>query len=43
MKVEVLIGATNPEAVDPDRVAEEIPFGAVSVSAVRGTEPQKRF
>jgi uncharacterized protein (TIGR02058 family) len=36
MKVEVLLGAVEPEAIDLDQIAKEVPFGQVHVKAVTG-------
>ena len=36
MFVDVIIGVPNPEAVDADAVAKELPYGTVTVKAVRG-------
>lgn len=36
MFVDVTIGVPNPEAVDTDAVAKELPYGAVTVKAVHG-------
>lgn len=36
MHVEVRIGVTDPEAVDRDAVAAEIPYGTVTVTPVAG-------
>lgn len=36
MKVEVLIGATKPETIDLNQVAQEVPFGQTHVNAVTG-------
>lgn len=36
MHVDVLIGCAEPEAVDLDAVAEEVPYGVVSVRAEKG-------
>jgi uncharacterized protein (TIGR02058 family) len=36
MFVDVTIGAPNPEAVDTSAVAKELPYGAVTVKAVKG-------
>ena len=36
MHVDVLIGCADPEAVDLDAVAEEVPYGVVTVRAETG-------
>jgi len=36
MFVDVTIGVPNPEAVDTDAVAKELPYGTVTVKAVAG-------
>ncbi len=36
MFVDVTIGVPNPEAVDTAAVAKELPYGTVTVSAVKG-------
>jgi uncharacterized protein (TIGR02058 family) len=36
MSIDVMIGVPNPEAVDTAAVAEELPYGTVTVTAVRG-------
>ncbi len=36
MFVDVTIGAPNPESVDTDAVAKELPYGTVKVTAVKG-------
>ncbi|MGJ4950303.1 Lin0512 family protein [Bradyrhizobium sp. HKCCYLS20291] len=36
MLVDVTIGVPNPEAVDTAAVAKELPYGTVTVTAVRG-------
>ena len=36
MKVEVVIGAAEPENIDPSVVAHEIPYGTVSVTVTNG-------
>jgi uncharacterized protein (TIGR02058 family) len=36
MFVDVTIGAPNPETVDTSAVAKELPYGTVSVKAVKG-------
>lgn len=36
MFVDVTIGVPNPEAVDTDAVAKELPYGTVTVKAVQG-------
>jgi len=36
MFVDVTIGVPNPEAVDKEAVAKELPYGAVTVTAVKG-------
>jgi uncharacterized protein (TIGR02058 family) len=36
MFVDVTIGVPNPEAVDTDAVAKELPYGTVTVKAVKG-------
>lgn len=36
MHITVMIGVTNPDAVDNDAVAHEIPYGTVKVSVVAG-------
>ena len=36
MHVDVMIGCAAPDAVDLDRVAEEVPYGIVTVRAERG-------
>lgn len=36
MRVEVTIGAQQPDAIDAARVAQEIPYGDVRVTARRG-------
>ena len=37
MFVDVTIGVPNPEAVDTSAVAKELPYGTVTVTAVRAT------
>ena len=36
MFVDVTIGVPNPEAVDKEAVAKELPYGTVTVTAVKG-------
>ncbi|MDU6746987.1 MAG: Lin0512 family protein, partial [Bradyrhizobium sp.] len=36
MLVDVTIGVPNPEAVDTAAVAKELPYGTVTVTAVKG-------
>lgn len=36
MHVEVLIGSPRPDAVDVDAVAEEVPYGTVTVTVTAG-------
>ncbi|QUS39634.1 hypothetical protein RPMA_12890 [Tardiphaga alba] len=36
MFVDVTIGVPNPDAVDTDAVAKELPYGTVTVKAVQG-------
>jgi uncharacterized protein (TIGR02058 family) len=36
MFVDVTIGVPNPEAVDTQAVAKELPYGTVTVNAVKG-------
>jgi uncharacterized protein (TIGR02058 family) len=36
MFVDVTIAVPNPEAVDKDAVAKELPYGTVTVNAVKG-------
>ena len=36
MFVDVMIGVPNPEAVDKGAVAKELPYGTVTVNAVKG-------
>src|SRR5919202_7052546 len=36
MFVDVTIGVPNPEAVDTEAVAKELPYGTVTVTAVKG-------
>jgi uncharacterized protein (TIGR02058 family) len=36
MFVEVTIGVPNPESVDTSAVAKELPYGTVTVTAVKG-------
>ena len=36
MRITVMIGIANPDAVDTDAVARELPYGTVEVNAVQG-------
>ena len=36
MHIEVRIGVAEPDAVDLDAIAAEVPYGAVTVTAVAG-------
>ena len=36
MRVEVIIGCADPDRVDTDAVAEEVPYGIVTVRAEKG-------